>query len=175
MSYDCCGLTEVVYLKTPIGWLKVEGDHDFVRSISFVTRGAQPKLSASSAVMQAGEELRDYFSGLRREFSFPFLMSGTAFQNIVWGELLKVEFGQTSTYGEIAKAIGKSAASRAVGMANNQNQLPIVIPCHRIIAKTGNLQGYAGGLKRKQWLLNHEASLSYLEATEDKRLGKKYG
>ncbi len=101
-------------------------------------------------------ELNKYFTGKLREFEVPVVLEGTKFQKSVWQELIKVPYGESMTYGEIAKAIGSPKAARAVGNANNKNKLPIIIPCHRIIGSSGNLTGYAGGLDRKKWLINHE-------------------
>lgn len=101
-------------------------------------------------------ELNKYFTGRLRIFEVPVILEGTDFQKRVWQELMKIPYGKFLTYGEIARAIGSPGAARAVGNANNKNKLPIIIPCHRVIASTGDLTGYAGGLERKQWLINHE-------------------
>ncbi len=102
-------------------------------------------------------QLTAYFARDRKDFDLPLAPRGTAFQQTVWNALLGVGYGETATYGEIAHRIGKTnAASRAVGLANGQNPIPIVIPCHRIIGANGTLTGYAGGLERKQLLLEIE-------------------
>ena len=101
-------------------------------------------------------ELNKYFTGKLRVFEVPVVLEGTNFQKRVWQELMKVPYGESMTYGEIARAIGSPKAARAVGNANNKNKLPIIIPCHRIIGSSGKLTGYAGGLDRKTWLINHE-------------------
>ena len=104
----------------------------------------------------ARRQLQQYFEGARTEFDLPLAPEGTTFQRQVWEALLKIKFGRTATYGEIAETINKPKASRAVGSANGKNPLPIVIPCHRIIGSSGKLTGYAGGLKFNKALLELE-------------------
>jgi AraC family transcriptional regulator, regulatory protein of adaptative response / methylated-DNA-[protein]-cysteine methyltransferase len=101
-------------------------------------------------------ELAEYFAGQRREFTVPLVFPGTTFQRQVWSELLKIPYGQTRSYQELAAAAGQPTAVRAVGRANGQNRIAILIPCHRVINKNGALCGYGGGLARKQWLLDLE-------------------
>ena len=108
---------------------------------------------------QAATQLREYFEGARRSFDLPLAPEGTAFQRRVWAALGEIGFGQTRSYGEIAAAIGRPSASRAVGAANGRNPLPVIVPCHRVIGSDGSLTGYAGGLARKRWLLAHEGAL----------------
>jgi methylated-DNA-[protein]-cysteine S-methyltransferase len=106
---------------------------------------------------RAAEQLRAYFARELEEFDLPLAPEGTPFQQLVWKQLLGIGYGETASYGEIAHRLGKTnAASRAVGLANGRNPIPIVIPCHRVIGSTGTLTGYAGGLERKQTLLNLE-------------------
>ena len=109
------------------------------------------------ALDPAARELQEYFAGERRQFSLELAPGGTRFQREVWRALLAIPYAGTVTYGEIASRIGNPKASRAVGMANNRNPLPIVIPCHRVIGANGTLVGYAGGLTQKQALLDLEA------------------
>ena len=103
-------------------------------------------------------QIEEYFQGRRTAFDFPLDLSGTDFQVAVWRELLQIPYGQTRTYGEIAKKLGKPRAARAVGMANHDNRIPIVVPCHRVIRTDGTLAGYRWGVERKQKLLEREAS-----------------
>ena len=103
-------------------------------------------------------ELTEYFSGKRREFSFPLDLRGTPFQLSCWRALLKIPYGETRTYADIARSVGQPQAFRAVGMANNRNPIAIIIPCHRVIGADGRLVGYGGGLDRKRYLLDLEAS-----------------
>jgi AraC family transcriptional regulator of adaptative response/methylated-DNA-[protein]-cysteine methyltransferase len=105
---------------------------------------------------QAARELDEYFAGTRKEFTVPLVLRGTPFQETVWRELLRIPYGGTISYEELATRIGKPTAQRAVGMANGKNRLPIIIPCHRVIQKNGQLRGYGGGLWRKQFLLELE-------------------
>lgn len=109
-----------------------------------------------SVLLQLEGELKDYFSGNLQQFTTEFGLVGTAFQRDVWRQLQWIPFGKISTYGQIACRIGKSNASRAVGAAIGKNPLSIVLPCHRVIGKSGSLTGYAGGLERKRWLLSFE-------------------
>ena len=101
-------------------------------------------------------QLDDYFSGTRLQFELPLSPAGTEFQQQVWHALIAIPYGQTTSYGELAKKINRPKASRAVGAANGANPIPIVIPCHRVIGSTGNLTGFGGGIPTKQWLLAHE-------------------
>jgi methylated-DNA-[protein]-cysteine S-methyltransferase len=103
-------------------------------------------------------QLGEYFAGVRREFDLPLNASGSQFQKRVWAALLDIPYGETATYGSTALRIGAPTASRAVGLANGQNPISIVVPCHRVIGVNGSLTGYGGGLPAKQWLLAHEAA-----------------
>jgi O-6-methylguanine DNA methyltransferase len=105
-------------------------------------------------------ELEEYFDGRRREFSFPLDLRGTEFQQACWNALLPIPYGETRSYGDIARAIGRPTGFRAVGMANNRNPIAIVVPCHRVIASDGTLCGYGGGLDIKRKLLELEGALS---------------
>ena len=105
---------------------------------------------------QAARELDEYFAGTRKDFSVPLVLQGTEFQETVWRELLRIPYGETISYEELARRIGKPTAQRAVGMANGRNRIPIIVPCHRVIQKNGQLRGYGGGLWRKQFLLELE-------------------
>ena len=106
------------------------------------------------------QELAAYFDGRLTQFKTPLFLLGSPFQQEVWDRLLRIPPGQTTSYGEIAAAMGRPTAYRAVAQANGANQLAIVIPCHRVINTSGELGGYGGGLSRKQWLLHHEQSMS---------------
>jgi len=101
-------------------------------------------------------QLKEYFAGTRRVFNLPLRMQGTAFQQRVWRELTKIPFGETWSYGQLAKRIDNPNGSRAVGLANGRNPIAIVVPCHRVIGADGSLTGFGGGIERKQWLLAHE-------------------
>ena len=105
---------------------------------------------------EAVRQLAEYFAGNRRVFDLPLRLNGTEFQQRVWRALTEIPYGETWSYGELAKRIGNPNASRAVGLANGRNPVSIVVPCHRVIGADGSLTGYGGGLQRKQWLLAHE-------------------
>ncbi len=115
------------------------------------------KITASRACALVRRQLSEYFSGRRTSFDLPLAPRGTAFQQRVWAELVAIPFGGRATYGELARRIGRPAASRAVGAANGANPIAIVIPCHRVVGSDGSLTGYGGGLPLKRWLLAHEA------------------
>jgi methylated-DNA-[protein]-cysteine S-methyltransferase len=102
-------------------------------------------------------QLNEYFSGNSNKFNLPLKPIGTEFQKKIWRELQNIKYGEKKSYGEIAKILNHPTASRAVGMANSKNPISIIIPCHRVIGTNGKLTGYAGGIKVKEWLLNHEA------------------
>ena len=137
-------------IETPIGALTLTASADAVTAVRFGAQGARD----ASALLDAAEaQLREYFAGTRRTFDLPLAPRGTAFQQRVWAALRAIPYGETCTYGELAAAIGSPSASRAVGMANHHNPIPIVIPCHRVIGANGTLTGYAGGLEIKRKLL----------------------
>jgi len=106
----------------------------------------------------ARQQLQEYFSGARRTFDLPLAFGGTGFQERVWRALSEIPYGETWSYGQLARYLGNPGASRAVGLANGRNPISIILPCHRVIGADGSLTGYGGGLPRKQWLLAHEAS-----------------
>lgn len=108
----------------------------------------------------AQTQLREFFAGERVVFELPLAPQGTAFQRLVWQQLLAIPFGTTATYGDVARAIGRPAASRAVGAANGRNPIAIIIPCHRVIGADGTLTGYGGGMPTKKWLLAHERRIA---------------
>jgi len=108
---------------------------------------------------EAVAQVRAYVAGELRVFSLPLAAAGTPFQRRVWAALAEIPFGETRSYGEIARRIGQPGAARAVGLANGSNPISIVVPCHRVIGANGTLTGYGGGLERKRWLLEHESAL----------------
>ena len=109
---------------------------------------------------QARAQLEEYFAGTRTIFDVPLAPSGSAFELNVWALLREIPTGRTASYGEIARKLGDATMARAVGRANGQNPLPIVVPCHRVIGANGSLVGFGGGLERKRWLLEHEGALA---------------
>lgn len=150
---------------SPIGILEIEGTEHSVASVLFVEREEiqnLPTINTPELLVQCYIELDEYFKGQRKDFSVGYNLQGTAFQTAVWQALTTVPYGQTATYKEIAHQIENEKAVRAVGMTNSKNIMSIIVPCHRIIGKNGKLTGYAGGLWRKQWLLEHELKYSFM-------------
>lgn len=150
------------YLETPIGELLLAGDADGLSLIGFpkgsMRREPEPDwIFNEKPLAEARRQLREYFAGKRRGFDLPLNLSGTEFQVSVLRALLEIPYGETVSYGEIAKRIGRPRAVRAVGAANGRNPLPVVVPCHRVIGSTGDLTGFGGGLDTKEALLRLEA------------------
>lgn len=140
---------------SPFGMLLMGVENDMVVSLRLASKlppENQPSLFSEIVTLQ----LQEYFCGSRKEFDLPLAPGGSPFQQLVWQELRRIPYGQIRTYAEIATAIGKPGAARAVGMACNRNPLWIVIPCHRVVGKNGSLTGYAGGLDLKRFLLELE-------------------
>lgn len=142
------------HIDTPFGMLEVLASNEAVTHISFVTQPSATRPNRITGL--AIEQLQQYFAGQRQVFDLPLAAEGTGFQQTVWQALTGIEFGQTCSYQDIARHIHKPAAVRAVGAANGKNPIAIVVPCHRVIGKNGSLTGYAGGLNRKQGLLELE-------------------
>ena len=154
------------YLDTPIGKLLLAGDEEGVHRITFPTKGkpheaAQPEPgwieSARGPLKEAVRQLKEYFKGDRTEFDLPLAPAGTQFQKSVWRNLCDIPYGETISYGELARRVGNPKASRAVGAANGSNPLPIVIPCHRVIGSSGKMTGFGGGIPVKEALLALES------------------
>lgn len=154
----------VTYLKSPIGQIKITGDETSVNSILFVFNDTEmEEENINSVLAQCKKELSEYFTGKRKDFEVPISQAGTEFQQRVWNELSKIPYGKTVSYNFIAESLGDKKSVRAVGTSNGKNQLSIIVPCHRVIGSDGSLTGYAGGLWRKKWLLNHEKDFSGAE------------
>jgi methylated-DNA-[protein]-cysteine S-methyltransferase len=136
-------------IETPIGPLHAVFDEEG-RLCKLTFGGSSSRGGSHNAL---GDQLREYFSGQRKIFDFPLAPKGTPFQLAVWNALLQIPYGDTVTYAELARRIGKPSAVRAVGAANGANPIPVIIPCHRVIGSNGTLTGYGGGIERKQWLL----------------------
>jgi methylated-DNA-[protein]-cysteine S-methyltransferase len=154
------------YADSPIGPLLIAGDDQAVHLIAF-PRNGKPRRpesgwteSISGPLAEAVRQLREYFAGRRQEFDLPLAPEGTDFQHKVWRKLQEIPFGETISYGELARRVGNPKASRAVGSANGKNRIPIVIPCHRVIAGDGGLGGFGGGLSVKEKLLALESRVA---------------
>ncbi len=151
----------VTYLSTLLGTIAIKGTEHFITSVHFVMEEENHSNNIPETVLQGKLELEEYFAGKRKQFTVRTKPEGTEFQKLVWAQLKQIPYGTTSTYGSIAKAIQKDErSSRAVGHANGQNPIAIIIPCHRVIGENGKLTGYAGGLWRKEWLLKHEGEIA---------------
>ena len=149
-------------VESPIGQLLLVGDGEALRGL-YMQEGSRPRKvergwhQASAPFDGVRAQLAEYFAGRRTTFDVPLAMHGTPFQRRVWQALLEVRYGQTRTYGEIARRIGYPSEARAVGAANGSNPIAVIVPCHRIIGSDGSLTGYGGGLQRKRLLLDLES------------------
>lgn len=151
-------------MESPIGSLTIFANDRGISEIHFANKANQVATRdcqrvtpiTNKLIGQAVAQLQAYFDGQLKMFDLPLHVPGTDFQKNVWAQLQKIGYGTTASYRDVAVAIGNPKASRAVGMANNKNRIPIVIPCHRIIGSDGSLTGFAGGLDTKRWLLEHE-------------------
>lgn len=150
--------TKYAYYESPIGLTEIGAAADGICALNFVEEPAHPPAD-HPLLVAAQDQLGQYFAGARQQFDLPLALSGSDFQRRVWQQLLQVAHGHTSSYQAIADAIGNPKSVRAVGAANGQNPVSIVVPCHRIIGSNGQLTGYGGGLWRKEWLLRHEGAL----------------
>lgn len=148
---------EEAVIETPLGWAKIEGDLEGLRSISILDHEPLEINEIPELLEDAAYQLREYFDGSRQHFDLELNPQGTEFQLRVWKELKSIPYGKQISYLELSKKLGDVKAIRAVAAANGKNPLWIVIPCHRVIGSNGDLVGYAGGLHRKKWLLNHES------------------
>ena len=146
---------QTCFINSPLGITKIEGDENGITVVSVLSEGAiSDEIPENLKVAVA--QLRDYFDGKRTHFTFKINPKGTDFQQKVWRELTNIPFGKTISYLDLAKKLGDPKVIRAAASANGKNPLWIVVPCHRVIGADGSLTGYAGGLWRKKWLLEHE-------------------
>jgi len=147
------------FIDTPIGFLKLKSDAKALLSVEFSSDASDTSEEIPEILKESVKQLEEYFVGNRKSFDLKLNPEGTEFQQKIWDIVKKVPFGKTVSYLEIAKQSGSEKNTRAVGLANGKNPIPIIIPCHRVIGTSGKLTGYAGGIERKQWLLNHEIQL----------------
>jgi len=144
-------------IDSPLGCITIEGDSAGISSVYFTETQEQVSDSIPESLQMCVTQLQHYFSGTLTQFNLKLIPKGTSFQHRVWDELMKIPFGKTKSYQEIANALGDPKVIRAAASANGKNPIAIIIPCHRVIGSDGSLTGYAGGLYRKKWLLNHES------------------
>lgn len=143
------------YYESPIGYIRIKGDENSILSLDF----SEENLNAEEHpehIKLCVSQLDEYFTGRRKTFDINYLLKGTDFQKKVWAELAKIPYGETVSYKDIATKIGNEKAVRAVGTTNGKNPISIIVPCHRVVGSNGTLTGYAWGVWRKEWLLEHE-------------------
>ena len=145
------------YISTPLGSAKLEGNENGISSVTVIESDEPESKIIPEVLVDAVYQLNEYFEGERQNFDLLINPEGTEFQKKVWNSLLEIPYGKTMSYLEHSKKLGDVKAIRAVASANGKNPLWIIIPCHRVIGSDGSLTGYAGGLHRKKWLLNHES------------------
>lgn len=149
---------ERTVLESPIGGVGLEIMDDAVCRVTFAASGVASAAEPSTVLAATLRQLQEYFGGGRTDFELPLAVrQGSDFERAVWKEIAQVPYGETTTYGAIAKAVGQPEGAQAVGTACNRNPLPIIVPCHRVIGANGKLVGFGGGLPRKRWLLSLEA------------------
>ena len=151
------------YYESPIGLMQISGSDELINSLIFVEKLNLPAGDSNSYLDYCITQLSEYFDGTRKEFHLNLKPEGSLFQLKVWDSLLKIPFGTTKTYLWQSKELGNELAIRAVANANRRNRISVIVPCHRVIGSDGTLTGYAGGLWRKKWLLEHEANYSKRE------------
>ncbi len=147
---------ETCIIKTPLGYTKISGDDEGLTEVTVLNADEKETDIIPTELEDAVIQLKEYFEGTRQKFDLNLQPHGTDFQKSVWSKLEKIPYGKTISYLELSKTLGDVKAIRAVANANGKNPLWIIIPCHRVIGSDGSLTGYAGGLHRKKWLLEHE-------------------
>ena len=148
-----------IVFDTPVGPMALEGTEDALTALYLPNTPVEPVGAETPLLARGRGELLEYLAGKRRTFDLPLKPQGTPFQQKVWSALADIPYGQTITYGELARRVGCPKGSRAVGQANHRNPLPILLPCHRGVGANGTLTGYGGGLELKEWLLRLEGIL----------------
>ncbi len=150
------------YYQSPLGPMRISGTDTYISEIRFVDDKEEiiKNVQLNDLLQQCVEELIQYFNGNRKTFDIPVHQKGTDFQNRVWSELLNINFGKTISYMTLAKKLGDPNCIRAAASSNGKNKIAIVVPCHRVIGSNQSLVGYAGGIKRKKWLLDHENKIA---------------
>jgi methylated-DNA-[protein]-cysteine S-methyltransferase len=146
-----------VYYRTPVGIAFIVAEDGYITKVSIRDEELEETTTDAPILLEAIKQLREYFDGERKEFDLPIKQPGSDFQQEVWQQLLQIKYGSTITYLQQSQQMNNPLAIRAIAAANGRNNLWIVVPCHRVIGSNGSLTGYAGGLWRKKWLLEHEA------------------
>jgi methylated-DNA-[protein]-cysteine S-methyltransferase len=146
-----------VYYRTPVGIALIVAEDGYITKVSIRDEELEETTTDSPVLLETIKQLREYFDGERKEFDLPIKQPGSDFQQEVWQQLLQIKYGSTVTYLQQSQQMNNPLAIRAIAAANGRNNLWIVVPCHRVIGSNGSLTGYAGGLWRKKWLLEHEA------------------
>jgi methylated-DNA-[protein]-cysteine S-methyltransferase len=148
---------DICYIETPLGHAKIIGNEKGISAVSILDTKEELSEIIPESLLECTTQLKAYFNNKLKSFNLKLNPEGTAFQKKVWQQLQTIPYGKTLSYLELSKQLGDVKAIRAVANANGKNPLWIIVPCHRVIGSDGSLTGYAGGLYRKQWLLNHEA------------------
>ena len=146
-------------ISAPVGFLKLQSTKYALLSILFIEEDQENSRFIPEILLQTEQQLKEYFSGQRQKFDLKLAPEGSDFQKKVWDLLKEIPYGSTTTYNKLALKLGSATYTRAVGMANSKNPIPIIIPCHRVIGANGKLVGFAGGIHRKKQLLLHELNL----------------
>jgi methylated-DNA-[protein]-cysteine S-methyltransferase len=149
--------TYTAYYASPLGQLKLQCSDEHLQAVLFMKEEATIQNDEHPLLTACVQQLDEYFAGKRRNFELPLQQTGTGFQQKIWNLLVQIPFGKTISYNDLSKQYGDVKAIRAVAAANGKNNLAIIVPCHRVIGSNQTLTGYAGGLPRKKWLLEHEA------------------
>ena len=156
-------LNQTAYYKSPIGWLKIDGDGNEIVAVNFVTK-PRIRVTKDPLLQRALIEIHEYFNGKRERFTLKLRFTGTSFQQKVWSKLCKINCGDKASYRTIAALAGRPQAFRAAANAISRNRMAVLVPCHRVVASGGAISGYSGGVWRKKWLLEHEAKFKLRKA-----------
>lgn len=152
----------ITYFDSPIGIIEIKAGDEGITSVLFAEKEKKPTMPVTKILQTATRQIEEYFEGKRELFDLPLEMKGTELQKEIWKQLLLIPYGKTVSYSDIALAVSSPDSARAVGNITGKNNLLILVPCHRVIAKNRNLTGYKGGLQRKKWLLDFEKNAGQL-------------
>ena len=150
-------------ISSPLGMLEITGSRGVIFSVLFFDNKKAKPTKVPASLQKCATELEEYFSWKRKTFDLPLQPNGTTFQRHVWDELLKIPYGKTTSYLKLARELGDEKSIRAAASANGKNPIAIIIPCHRVIGSNGEMVGYGGGIKKKEWLLSHERGEEQLD------------